>query len=210
MSLTTNTIALWVTLMLFPIFAYADTTDEILVENEIDRSQREVNQRHQRTVFVTSAVYNGNLGGMRGADQKCQDAADSAGSIVPPGTYRAWISDGDDSPGTMFNRPIAPYVNANGEKIIANDFEGLVDGTLANPIRITEFGEEVIENDPSRTVWTGVGTDGLATGRGRHCSGWTTAGGLGEVGDTFRVNRQWTLTSAYSCNNMRRLYCFPQ
>lgn len=171
---------------------------------------QQLEQPHQRTVFVTSAAYNGALGGVRGADEKCQDSADAAGSIVPPGTYRAWISDGGESPGTNFTRPIAPYVNAKGETVIANDYEDLVDGSLVNPIRITELGGEVIENDPSRTVWTGVGTDGLATGRARHCSGWTTAGGLGEVGDTFRVNRQWTMTSAYSCDNLRRLYCFQQ
>jgi hypothetical protein len=208
MFLKASTIALSITWAIFPIAAHADTADEVLVGNEIE--QRDGDRRHQRTVFVTDAVYNGNLGGMHGADQKCQDAADAPGSIVPPGTYRAWISDGGESPGTRFHRPVAPYANANGALIIAKNFEDLVDGDLANPIRITELGTEVIENDPSRTVWTGVGTDGSATGRDRHCNAWTTAAGLGEVGDTFRKNRQWTLTSAYSCDNLRRLYCFQQ
>jgi hypothetical protein len=203
-----SSIALSITWAIFPIAAHADTADEVLVGNEIE--QRDGDQPHQRAVFVTDAVYNGNLGGIHGADQKCQDAADAAGSIVPSGAYIAWISDGGEAPGTRFYRSMAQYVNANGALIIAKNFEDLVDGDLANPIRITELGNEVIENDPSRTVWTGVGTDGLATGRDRHCSGWTTAGGLGEVGDTFRANRQWTLTSAYSCDNLRRLYCFEQ
>lgn len=191
MSFKANMIALSVALGSLPITAHAD-------------------QHHQRTVFVTSEAYTGNLGGMRGADRKCQDAADAAGSIVPPGTYRAWISDGGESPGTRFTRASAPYVSADGETIIAEDYEDLVDGSIATPIRLTELGGEVADNDPSRTVWTGVGTDGLATGKDRHCSGWTRAGGLGEVGDTYRANRQWTLTSAYSCDNLRRLYCFQQ
>jgi hypothetical protein len=191
MSFKANMIALSVTLVIFPIATHADATDE-------------------RTVFVTSEAYNGALGGMRGADQKCRDAADAAGSIVPPGTYKAWISDGGESPGTRFTRASAPYVSADGETIIAEDYEDLVDGGIANPIRLTELGGEVADNDASRTVWTGVGVGGLTTGRDRHCTGWTTAGGLGEVGDTYRANRQWTLTSAYSCDNLRRLYCFQQ
>ena len=191
MSFRANTIALSVALAILPIAAHADATDE-------------------RTVFVTSEAYNGRLGGMGGADRKCQDAADAAGSIVPPGTYRAWISDGGESPGTRFTRSAVPYVNADGETIVARDYEDLVDGALLSPIRLTELGGEVADNDPSRTAWTGVGTDGLATGRDRHCSGWTKAGGLGEVGDTYRANGQWTLTSAYSCDNLRRLYCFQQ
>ncbi len=46
----------------------------------------------QKTVFVTSATFNGNLGGLTGADEKCQTEADGPVSIVPSGTYLAWLS----------------------------------------------------------------------------------------------------------------------
>ena len=45
----------------------------------------------QKTVFVKSAKFNGNLGGLAGADDKCQAEADGPASIVPSGTYLAWL-----------------------------------------------------------------------------------------------------------------------
>ena len=44
---------------------------------------------NEKTVFVTSATFKSNLGGLAGADGKCQAAADDAASIVPSGTYLA-------------------------------------------------------------------------------------------------------------------------
>ncbi len=46
----------------------------------------------QKTVFVTSATCKSNLGGLAGADDKCQAEADDAASIVPSGTYLAWLT----------------------------------------------------------------------------------------------------------------------
>jgi hypothetical protein len=43
-----------------------------------------------KRVFVSGSKWNGNLGGLAGADAKCQQAADAAGL---GGTFRAWISD---------------------------------------------------------------------------------------------------------------------
>jgi hypothetical protein len=57
---------------------------------------------NEKTVFITSASFNSNLGGLTGADDKCQAEADSPTSIVPSGTYMAWLSDGTDSPNTRF------------------------------------------------------------------------------------------------------------
>ena len=45
----------------------------------------------QKTVFVTSVSFKGNLGGLTGADDKCQAQADDGASIVPSGTYLAWL-----------------------------------------------------------------------------------------------------------------------
>src|SRR5207248_2675590 len=43
-----------------------------------------------KRVFVTSVMYDGNLGGLAGADAKCQARA-TAASLS--GTYKAWLSD---------------------------------------------------------------------------------------------------------------------
>jgi len=42
-------------------------------------------------VFVSSVSFKGNLGGLTGADAKCQAEADGPASIVPAGTYLAWL-----------------------------------------------------------------------------------------------------------------------
>ena len=65
----------------------------------------------ERTVFLTSMTFNGDLGGVAGADAKCQAAADAPLSIVPIGTYLAWISDAiGNSPSTKFSQSTLPYV----------------------------------------------------------------------------------------------------
>ena len=50
--------------------------------------------QHGKTVFLTIASFNGDLGGLTGADEKCQEEADGPASIVPSGTYLAWLPDG--------------------------------------------------------------------------------------------------------------------
>ncbi|MDE0205503.1 MAG: hypothetical protein OXP66_05695, partial [Candidatus Tectomicrobia bacterium] len=40
-------------------------------------------------VFVTKAAFQGNFGGLAGADARCQSAARDAGL---PGLFRAWLS----------------------------------------------------------------------------------------------------------------------
>ncbi|MHA1529067.1 MAG: hypothetical protein ACTSVG_08600, partial [Alphaproteobacteria bacterium] len=67
-----------------------------------------------KTVFVTSASFNGTLGGLTGADAKCQAEADGPASIVPSGTYLAWLSDGTDSPNTRFTKTAHPYLLPDG------------------------------------------------------------------------------------------------
>jgi len=54
--------------------------------------------QNEKTVFVTKASFESNMGGLSGADTKCQAEADDPESIVPSGTYMAWLSDGTNSP----------------------------------------------------------------------------------------------------------------
>ena len=73
--------------------------------------------QHEKTVFITSAKFKGNLGGLAGADDKCQAEADGPASIVPSGTYLAWLSDGTDSPDTRFTKSSHPYMLPDGTKL---------------------------------------------------------------------------------------------
>jgi len=84
-------------------------------------------ERNEKTVFVTSVSFNGNLGGLKEADDKCQAQADDPASIVPSDTYLAWLSDGADSPNTRFTQSSHPYLLLDGTRI-AENYTDLTDG----------------------------------------------------------------------------------
>ncbi len=93
-----------------------------------------------KTIFVTSATFDSNLGGLTGADDKCQAEANGPASIVPSGTYLAWLSDGTDSPDTRFTKSSHPYMLPDGTKI-AEDFTDLTDGSILHTINIDPTGQ---------------------------------------------------------------------
>lgn len=157
------------------------------------------------TAFVTSTAYDGDLGGIAGADAKCAAAA-SAGSLS--GTYFAWISDGVIDPESRFSR-IKEWRRTDGATI-ADSWNDLTDGTLDVPIQYDEFGSIVASAD----VWTNVDTAGVARNAVHHCGAWTTNAVLtGRFGraDGTTTTTQWTDGSGVrSCNLSLRLYCFEQ
>lgn len=165
------------------------------------------------TVFVTSATYTGNLGGLDGAHAKCQAAADAAGLL---GTFRAWMSDSTTSPSTdpSFTRGSFPYVRVDGATI-ADNWVDLTDGTLQQPLDRDENGAiQWI------TVWTGTRPSGdpWSTGGNKYCDDWTSAGppgGMigreGLVGDNTMTDFRWTDDAPPAeCPTTRALYCFEQ
>ena len=88
-------------------------------------------------VFVTKAAFQGNLGGLTGADERCEAAARRAGL---PGHFRAWLSTADQPAGARVAQKDVPYVMPGGIQV-ADDYRDLTDGHLAHPIDRTEYGE---------------------------------------------------------------------
>lgn len=99
----------------------------------------------KKIAFISSTSSNGNLGGLTGADQKCQTLADSAGIH---GTFKAWLGDSTKSPSNRFTQATVPYVKLDGS-LIANHWTDLTDGDIANPINIDENGERWSRNSQS-------------------------------------------------------------
>lgn len=155
-------------------------------------------------VFVTSQTYQGNLGGLVGADAKCQSLTTAAGLS---GNFKAWLSESSASAKARFNVKDLSYYLVSGEKV-AENFADLIDGSLDRPIDHDEKGAEV---DPyaSWTAWTGTEGRGLAVVN--LCSNWTTSSSqkAGEVGN-ININDSfvWTAFDAVPCNQSNRLYCF--
>ena len=88
----------------------------------------------QSRVFVTDTGYEGNLGGLAGADAICQ----AQGNAVYPGTFWvAWLS---TSTVDAVDRLTAsgPFVRASDPStIIADDIADLTDGSLDNPVALS-------------------------------------------------------------------------
>ena len=162
-------------------------------------------QSEARHVFVTDETYNGALGGLAGADQKCQASASAANL---PGSYYAWVSASDGSPSSRFSRSTVPYRLPDGT-IVADSWADLTDGTLSHAIDRTASGALV----GGTTVWTGTNAQGAPTGT--NCLDWTSDNSIqsgGRTGDAATTGVTWTDNSNNGCAAFAsvRLYCFEQ
>jgi hypothetical protein len=158
-------------------------------------------------VFLSSTTQDGNLGGLSGADARCQSLATSASL---PGTYRAWLSDDAQSPSTRFSRSGGSYQLLNGATI-ANKWADLTDGSLAAPITLAENGATF--DDPGFRAWTNTLANGTGGGvLDENCVGWTTGanGSDGDEGQVTATSDNWTDFASGTCNNLFHLYCFQQ
>ncbi|MCA9715018.1 MAG: DUF4215 domain-containing protein [Myxococcales bacterium] len=162
-----------------------------------------------RTVFVTSGDFQGDLGGLYGADQKCQEAADFAG-LDRPGDFMAWLADETDSPFERFHRSPGRYALVTGIPI-ADSWDDLTDGTLDAPINVNENGEVV----GSVSVFTNTTVQGVLLDQMYSCQNWSTNWfeDLSWAGDSAMQNEEWVdanVINPLSCADSIRLYCFEQ
>jgi len=134
-----------------------------------------------KTVFLTSMTYDGNLGGLAGADAKCQQLADLSPK-VPNGTYKAWLSAPVsgiyESPSSRFTRSLTPYVLVDGTKV-ADNWTSLVNIGIENDIIIDENGFQFLPPAGLLDVfltWTNTLNNGQpdSTDPGQTCDGFTS------------------------------------
>jgi len=151
-------------------------------------------------VFVSSQTYNGNLGGLSGADVKCQGLANTANL---QGTFKAWLSTSTVNAKDRFISKNLPYYTVNGIKV-ADNFNDLIDGSLDNPINVDEKGKIV-----SYSVWTGTKTNGEKE-TSNLCNDWMidSPNYRGRTGDSSSYTDSWTYWNKPTCDNNVRLYCF--
>jgi hypothetical protein len=159
-------------------------------------------------VFATSQSYNGNLGGLSGADNICQSRASAA---QLSGIWKAWLSDDTNSSASRLVQNNSLYIRIDGT-IVANNWSDLIDGTLRTAINQSETGGSV-----SGLVWTDTAANGTTFDNTYHCSRWTSSSFsiYGAVGDSGFADFNWTKKgvngSASPCSNSsQRLYCFEQ
>lgn len=168
------------------------------------------------SVFVTSTVFDGGeIGGLTGADDKCQVAALGAGLS---GRFKAWLSAGNQTPATRFAAGTGPWRlrpnDADGNDlppVVATNLTDLVTcsgNCLQHAIDRTQTGEIV---SGFNAVWTATFADGTASSQ--TCAGWTssTGGDFGFLGDASKADAEWTNAArSFGCNIKSALYCFEQ
>jgi len=164
-----------------------------------------------RTVFVTSTVHSGDLGGLSGADAICQSRATESSLS---GTYLAWLSSdlpSNNSPNSRFNQT-GTFVDVLGN-IIAIDYDQLTSGALVRPISVDNTGTTVFSTDiTSAAVWTNT----LSTGEPSSlsgsfsCNNFTSTSGNGSIGIYTSRDDNWSFLGQIPCDQELRLYCFEQ
>ena len=198
---------------------------KLLAENtgvEIKKSA-EIEVANFKRVFITSTNYNGNLGGLSGADAKCQAAANDPDKNTATndglgGIWKAWLSDSTTSP-TSTSRMIhfdGPYKRLDG-LTIADDWSELilnlpVTNQIQYPILKTELGGNGVY------AWTNTKADGTIYSNSSYattsCNDWsssTNSSSLrGVIGSATATNSTWTQYLAIRCDLVKSLYCFEQ
>ena len=158
----------------------------------------------EKFVFVTSNLYNGYLGGLDGADSKCEAEALAADL---PGTYKAWLSTGAAIT-TRFTTSTNDYILVDGT-VVANGWSDLVDGNLDHAINMDAQGN-TYSGSVVVSVWTNLDDDGSSSGVS--CNFWSDntssySGGCGVLTSTMWT---WSDSSSQGCDSSARLYCFEQ
>jgi hypothetical protein len=162
-------------------------------------AQHEQLEPQAKTVFTTSVEYDGDLGGILGANQICQERAEAGCQYAKENgltqleirmcgdkEWRAWLSteniDAKDNIECSDNKA---YITSGGAEVAGNILTGtggcsdLTDGYLTNPILHNEFGEEF--DNENVYVWTGTYIDGTNDDKSQSrtfllpdCASWST------------------------------------
>jgi hypothetical protein len=152
-------------------------------------------------MFVTSGVFQGNLGGIAGADAICRNHATNL-----QGTYRAYISDTVTSAGARFpgasgwvrfdNRPV---MNAIGQ------FGG---GTLFNPPLLDEAGNDLSQSGVL-SAWTGTNANGTTSAPSCNVGAgdWTDIQPRTEAGNINQTSSEVVNGGIQPCATRLRIYC---
>lgn len=158
-----------------------------------------------RRVFVTASTYTGDLGGAAQADEACNQ---SAAGLLPPGNFKAWVSDGTTSPWERFDIGfVGDYhlLDQSSTLVVSGGWPALTDGAILQPIDVDELGAKVVVTP---YAWTSTQTDGSKLIP--NCGDWEVGqvNMFGIVGSVMETDSTWTNADLQPCNTKMRLYCF--
>ena len=165
-----------------------------------------------KIAFVTSERWTGALGGIAGATEKCNAAAERNPELAGR-DFLPWLSSPGFSPAEDFKRSASGYILTNGT-MIAESWEDLEDG-LDHPLSITETGEP-LSPAPTATfdgyeVWSGTRSNGEPAPGESNCSAWAFEHVGVRIGDASLASERWSDRGTGTvCRLEFPIYCFEQ
>lgn len=158
-------------------------------------------------VFISSEIYQGfALGGLKGADLRCQSLAAKAG-LDRFLTFRAWLSTPSMSASDRLLHSRGRYVLVNG-LVVAQNWDALTSGVLENAIAVDEHSQT-----QDWGVWTGTLPSGQPGLGSEFCEDWDDDSGLlrfGGTGLSTSIDGTWSFFDQGPCGSELRIYCVEQ
>jgi hypothetical protein len=172
-----------------------------------------------KLVFLSSVAYTGGeIGGVEGADLKCQHLATLA-NFDNAAKFKAWLSDDLYNPFKNFTKTAdMPYVRPDGVRV-ADDWDDLILNGPGDGIIVTETGVTLMNTG----AWTGTAPSGKPFPGGT-CLSWISLNPLetSRVGQSglnkqpeaawkqWVAEKKWTSSTTSGCLYAHKIYCFEQ
>ena len=167
-----------------------------------------------RIVFVTNERFNGSMGGLSGADNRCTAAANDAGL---GGSYVAWLGSGANGPSTRIPDPQRAIVFPDRKTSVAGSMADLAANGPRAALVVTERGASLTAADcADDRVWTNATAAGAVANPSLDCGSWggvTAGGNAGQLGRGQLGGAQdaWTIgCPEQACQVDGHLYCFQK
>lgn len=182
----------------------SDEPDATATDAETDAADAADSAPPPFYVFITEGTWKGQeVGGLAGADGKCQAEAESAGLT---GRYQSWLDGEKVGFDTRMATDGGPWLRMDGEEIF-HDFSRLHTAP-AVPLRYTAKKGTL----PAGThFWTGQLYPDASPGgtESVDCASWTSsdAGLLGVYGDPEGTKFDWTFLGRDTCDQALHLVC---
>lgn len=169
-------------------------------------------------IFLTKTTYDGNLGGLAGADEKCQAAANAYGV---PGSYIAFLGDSTTTFKARYGADIerTNYIFAGlSENTLFSNYKGLftwdsVNFDLNNIGYVSNYMryEDKIGVGSSFYFWSNTNNDGNTNNPYSYnfCNNWTSTTGSSYYGQASSSGYQYYVGNL-NCTTKYRLLCIEK
>jgi hypothetical protein len=167
-----------------------------------------VARRPVMRIFATSEKYNGDLGGLVGADAKCRKHA-REGNLEEWWNYKALLSTSTKPAKDRVtqNKDLYDVVFADSDMLFSAN--KMWTSSPSSSVYGDEFGNRIEDENNEREVWTGTTSAGESSEY--HCGNWTSSSGDGTWGNSkLKESSGWIAAGTSSCNEQYRIYCISQ